>query len=168
MKSSDLKQKLMVVYALAAVTVVVIVIVGIVILNGTDDDDDSPAIAQEEGSGDSGDDDDGGDSGEPPPLRTVAVERGEGKNATVAAASPSLEAPKEIWLRVSAAPKQEVNGSWNVSCGSGNVAMDSFTVTPPHVMKLEVPGNDPESCIVGSNAQLKKTGRLKLTILRDR
>jgi hypothetical protein len=166
MKSSDLKQKLGLVYAIAAVTVVVIVVVGIIILNGTDDDDDSPAVAQEEGGG--GSDDDGEDSGEPPPLRTVAVERGEGKNATVAAASPSLEQPKEIWLRVSAAPKQEVNGSWNVSCGKGNVAMDTFKVTPPHVMKLEVPGDDPQSCIVGSNAQLKKSGRLKLTILRDR
>ena len=167
MKSSDLKQKLGLVYALAALTVVVIVVVGIIILNGTkDDDDDSPAVAQEEASG--GSDDDGEDSGAPPLLRTVAVERGEGKNATVAAASPSLEQPKEIWLRVSAAPKQEVNGSWNVSCGKGNVAMDTFKVTPPHMMKLEIPGDDPESCIVGSNAQLKKTGRLKLTILRDR
>jgi hypothetical protein len=169
MKSSDLKQKLGLVYAIAAVTVVVIVVVGIIILNGTDDDDDSPAIAQEEGSGgDDGGGDDSGDSGEPPPLRTVAVERGEGKNATVAAASPSLEQPKEIWLRVSAAPKQEVNGSWNVSCGKGNVAMDTFKVTPPHVMKLEVPGDSPDTCIAGSNAQLKKSGRLKLTILRDR
>jgi hypothetical protein len=166
MKSSDLKQKLMLVYAIAAVTIVVIVIVGIVILNGTDEDDDSPAIAQEEGSG--GGDEDSEESGEPPPLRTVAVERGEGKDATAAAASPSMEKPKEIWLRVSAAPKQEVTGSWNVSCGSGNVAMDTFTVTPPHVMKLEIPGDNPESCIAGSSAQLKDAGRLKLTILRDR
>ena len=166
MKSSDLKQKLMLVYAIAAVTIVVIVIVSIVILNGTDEDDDSPAVAQEQGSG--AGDEDSEESGEPPPLRTVAVERGEGTDATAAAASPSMESPKEIWLRVSAAPKQEVTGSWNVSCGSGNVAMDTFTVTPPHVMKLEIPGNDPESCIAGSSAQLKDAGRLKLTILRDR
>ena len=167
MKSSDLKQKLTLVYVIAAITVVVLVVVMMVILNNTeDDDDDSPAIAREEGSG--GSDDDGEDSGAPPPLRTVAVERGEGRDATAAAASPSMESPKEIWLRVSAAPKQEVTGSWNVSCGSGNVAMDTFTVTPPHVMKLEVPGDNPESCIAGSSAQLKGSGRLKLTILRDR
>jgi hypothetical protein len=166
MKSSDLKQKLTLVYVLAAIVVVVLVVVMMVILNNTDDEDDSPAVAREEGSGGS---DDGGDSGEPPPLRTVAVERGEGKDASVSAASPSLEKPKEIWLRVSAAPKQEVNGSWNVSCGSGNVAMDTFKVTPPHLMKLEIPGGDDvESCIAGSSAQLKSAGRLKLTILRDR
>ena len=46
--------------------------------------------------------------------------------------------------------------------------MDTFTVTPPHVMKLEIPGDNPESCIAGSSAQLKDAGRLKLTILRDR
>ena len=172
MKSSDLKQKLTLVYGIAAVTVVVLVVVMMVILNNTEDDeDDSPAIAREEGGGaddGSGEDHGGEDDGAPPPLRTVAVERGEGKDATVSAASPSLEKPKEIWLRVSAAPKQEVNGSWNVSCGSGNVAMDTFTVTPPHVMKLEVPGKNPESCIAGSSAQLKDAGRVKLTILRDR
>ena len=166
MKSSDLKQKLTLVYVLAGITVVVLVVVMMLILNNTENEDDSPAIAREEGS--AGSDDDGGDSGEPPPLRTVAVERGEGRDATAAAASPSMESPKEIWLRVSAAPKQQVTGSWNVSCGSGNVAMDTFTVTPPHVMKLEIPGNNPESCIAGSSAQLKDAGRLKLTILRDR
>lgn len=168
MKSSDLKQKLTLVYVIAAITVVVLVVVGIIIFTGTEGDDDSPAIGREEGSGGSGGGDDEEDSGEPPPLRTVAVERGEGKDATAAAASPSMESPKEIWLRVSAAPKQEVTGSWNVSCGSGNVAMDTFTVTPPHVMKLEIPGESPESCIAGSSAQLKNAGRLKLTILRDR
>src|SRR5688572_5525012 len=104
MKSSDLKQKLTLVYVLAGITVVVLVVVMMLILNNTEDDeDDSPAIAREEGSG--GSDDDGGDSGEPPPLRTVAVEHAEGKNAFVTAGSPSLEKPKEIWLRVSAAPK---------------------------------------------------------------
>ncbi len=161
-KSADLKKKLGLVYALGAISVVALVVVGIVIINGTQEDD-SATSAKTEQVGESG----GGDDDSPPPLRTVAIDRGEGKNATAAAASPSIENPQEIWLRVSAAPKQEVTGSWNVSCGSGNVTMDTFTVTPPHIMKLKLPGKT-ASCIAGSSAQLSDTGRLKLAILRDR
>ncbi len=163
-KSADLKKKLGLVYALGAISVVVLVVVGIVIINGTQEDDSATAAKTEQVGG-NGDDD--GDSDSPPPLRTVAIDRGEGKNATAAAASPSIENPKEIWLRVSAAPKQEVTGSWNVSCGGGNVTMDTFTVTPPHLMKLKLPGKT-ASCIAGSSAQLSDTGRLKLAILRER
>lgn len=164
MKSSDLKRKLAIVYALAAISVVVLVVVALVIVNGTQEETPSSSEKTEQASETAGDDH---DSGSPPPLRTVAVERGEGKNAAVSASSPSIERPKQIWLRVSAAPKQEVTGTWNVSCGSGNVADDSFRVTPPHLMQLAVPDEN-ASCIVGTAAQLKGTGRLKLAILRER
>lgn len=165
MKSSDLKQKLAIVYALAAVSVVVLVVVAIVIVNGTQEDEPSSAAATEQASpaANSGN----GDDDSPPPLRTVAVQRGEGANAAVSAASPSMKRPEQIWLRVSAAPKQEVSGSWNVSCGSGNVTDDTFTVTPPQLISLELP-DDNASCIAGSAAQIKGEGRLKLTILRER
>lgn len=158
MKSSDLKRKLAIVYALAAVSVVVLVVVGIIIINGTREDDPSSSATTEQRSD---------EPGAAPRLRTVAVKRGEGKDATVSAASPSMQRPEQISLRISAAPKQEVTGSWNVSCGSGNVTEDTFTVTPPHLMALEVPDEN-ESCIVGATAQLDGTGRLKVTILRDR
>jgi hypothetical protein len=164
MRSSDLKKKLAIVYALAAISVVFLVVMGIVILNGSDEDDDTPATEQTTQSGGGG----GEDAGSAASLKTVAVERAEGKDATVTVASPSLKAPKAIWLRVSAAPKQEVSGSWNVSCGSGSVAMDAFTVTPPHELQLEIPRKNAPSCIAGASAQLKESGRVKLTILRDR
>ena len=166
MRSSDLKKKLAIVYALAAISVVFLVVMGIVILNGSDEDDDTPATARTEQSGGGGEH--GGTAASPASLKTVADERAEGKDATVSVASPSLKAPKAIWLRVSAAPKQEVTGSWNVSCGSGSVAMDTFTVTPPHEMQLVIPRKNAPSCIAGASAQLKETGRMKLTILRDR
>jgi len=162
MNSSDLKQRLGIVYALAAITVVVLVVVGIVIINGTQEDEPAVSAKTEQGKEDHGDD------GSPPPLRTVAVERGEGESATVSVASPSIEKPQEIRLRISAAPKQEVTGSWNVSCGAGSVATDTFTVTPPHLLKLEIPRDDADSCIAGASAQIEDTGRLKLAILRDR
>jgi hypothetical protein len=149
--------------ALGVVLVVVLVVVGITLLTGGDDDDKSPTSASQGGGGG-----DGGDDGDAPDLRTVAVDRAKGKNATSAIASPSIKGPKEIWLRVSAAPAQKVTGTWNVSCGSGNVATDTFDVKPPHLQKLTIPGKNPVSCIAGASAQLDRSGRLKLTILRDR
>ncbi|MBA3747612.1 MAG: hypothetical protein H0W96_08995 [Solirubrobacterales bacterium] len=168
--SPSSKKKLGIAAALAVVSVVFLVVMGIVILNGTDENDDSSTSAKTEqgdGDGDGGGGDDDDDGEDKPDLKTVALERGEGKNATAAVASPSMERPEEIVLRVSAAPKQEVIGTWNVSCGSGNVSDDAFTVTPPHEIKLKIPKQD-ASCIAGASGQLDKTGRLKLTILRDR
>ncbi len=166
--SPSSKKKLGIAAALAVVSVVFLVVMGIVILNGTDENDDSSTSAKtEQGDGDGGGGDDDDDGEDKPDLKTVALERGEGKNATAAVASPSMERPEEIVLRVSAAPKQEVIGTWNVSCGSGNVSDDAFTVTPPHEIKLKIPKQD-ASCIAGASGQLDKTGRLKLTILRDR
>jgi hypothetical protein len=145
--------------------VIVLVVVGVSLLTGGDDDDD-PGTSQSSGK-DGGDDGDDGDDDDEPALKTVATKRGEGKYAT-AAVSANMQKPGEIWLRVSAAPKQEVSGSWNVQCGAGNVADDTFTVTPPHEQKLEIPGKNVKSCIAGASAQLDGSGRLKLTILRDR
>lgn len=163
--SSSSKKKLGIAAALVVISVAFLGVMGIVILNGTDEDDDSPTSGTTERDGDSSS---GGDSESEPALKTVAIERGEGKNATAAVASPSMERPKEIWLRVSAAPKQEVSGQWNVSCGKGNVADETFTVTPPTELKLAVPRKNAPSCIAGASAQLDGEGRLKLTILRDR
>ncbi len=165
MKHADLKQRLAIVYALAAVSVVVLVVVGIVIVRGTNEDDPSSSAKTERNGGSSDSDDDGDDS--KPSLRTIAQQRSRGKFAT-ANASGIIDRPKEIWLRVSAAPKQKVSGQWNVSCGAGATDSDTFTVTPPNLMKLRIPRKKADSCIAGASAQLEKTGRLKLTVLRDR
>jgi len=146
--------------------VVVLVVVAVSLLSGGDDDDDTSGSAKtEQGDGKKGDDDGGSDS--EPRLVTVATNRGKGKYAT-AAASANMKKPGEIWLRVSAAPKQEVTGQWNVSCGAGNVDDDTFTVTPPHERKLTIPSKSAASCIAGATAQLSGSGRVKVTILRDR
>ena len=68
---------------------------------------------------------------------------------------------------MSAAPKQVVKGSWNVSCAGGGNDLDTFEVTPPALLKLRVPTKNATSCIAGASAQLKGEGRLKLAILRD-
>ncbi|HEV7805837.1 MAG TPA: hypothetical protein VGO80_08465 [Solirubrobacteraceae bacterium] len=141
------------------VLVVVLVVIAVSLLTGGDDDTGSTSGPSAE-HGDR-------DGGSEPSLRTVSSKRSQGKNA-VAATSGIIEQPQEIWLRVSAAPKQKVAGQWNVSCGAGATDSDTFEVTPPHTMKLRIPGKKAKSCIAGASAQLAGTGRLKLSILRDR
>ena len=160
-----MRTKLMIVLGVGVV--VLLVFVGILLLSGGDDDDSPDSAKTEQGGGGGGGGDDGGDGDAAPRLVTVATERGEGKYAT-AAASANMKNPEEIVLRVSAAPKQEVTGQWNVSCGVGNVDDDTFTVTPPHERKLTIPSKSAPSCIAGATAQLSGSGRVKVTILRDR
>lgn len=150
--------------AIGAVLLVLLIVLAVVVLGGGDDDDGdgSAGSGQEARDGD----DDGDDAA--PLLRTLATERAEGKNATAAVAARSTARPREFWLRVSAAPKQVVKGSWNVSCTGGGNDIDTFEVTPPHLMKLRVPTKNATSCIAGASAQLKGEGRVKLAILRDR
>ena len=160
-----MRTKLMIVLGVGVV--VLLVFVGVALLSGGDDDDSSDSAKTEQSDGgDGGGGDDGGSDSEPR-LVTVATKRGQGKYAT-AAASANMKKPGEIWLRVSAARKQEVTGQWNVSCGKGNVDMDTFTVTPPHERKLTIPSKSAASCIAGATAQLSGSGRVKVTILRDR
>jgi hypothetical protein len=161
-----MSKRLIVVVAVAVFVVLVIVVVNLLTGDdGADKGSSGSATRHEEGSDVDGD---ASGSGGASALRTVVTGRGRGKNATASAASPSIRSPKEIWLRVSAAPKQEVEGTWNISCGAGNVTTDTFKVTPPHLQKLELPGKRTRPCIAGASAQLSGTGRLKLTILRDR
>ena len=156
--------------AIGVLLLVVVLVVAITLLTVGDDEDDGPTTAQERSGGGGDDDDDGdeGDDGDAPSLRTVAVERAEGKNAVVAAASPQEEQPKEFWLRVSAAPKQRVKGSWNIDCRPKGNSLDTYDVTPPHEMKLTIPTKNAKSCIAGATAQLSGEGRVRVTILRDR
>jgi hypothetical protein len=156
-----MSSRIKVVVGVILVVVLVLIAVGLLTGGGDDDNGSTSDTSAEHGGGD------GGGGGSEPRLRTVSSKRSQGKNAT-AATSGIIERPKEIWLRVSAAPKQGVTGQWNVSCGAGATDSDTFTVKPPHTMKLRIPGKSAKSCIAGASAQLDHTGRLKLTVLRDR
>jgi hypothetical protein len=151
--------------AIGVVLVAVLVVIAVVLLSGGDDDAGKSSTPAARNGGSGG----GGPSGtaSQPPLRTIMTKRASGLHATLAAGA-LLTAPGEIWMRVSAAPKQEVKGTWNVTCGKLGTSMDTFAVTPPSIIRLELPGPKPKSCAVGSSAQLSGKGRLKVAILRDR
>jgi hypothetical protein len=154
--------------ALGLLLVVIVAVVAISLLTGGDDKNDAPTTAQERSGGGGGDNGGGAESdGAAARLRTTAVKRSEGRNAA-ASTSDFAEKPKQFWLRVSAAPKQSVKGSWNVSCAGGGKDEDTFVVTPPQLMQLRIPTKNAASCVAGAFAQLSGTGRIKLAILRER
>ena len=148
--------------AIGAVLVVVLTVVAVMLLTGGDDDggDGTSASGEKPGGGK------GGDAG--PSLRTVSVKRAEGTRVTAAAAA-FIKNPTQIWMRISAAPKQKVTGSWNVSCaGGGGTEMDTFTVTPPYLLRLKLPRKNAKTCVGGASARIDGKGRLKVAILKPR
>lgn len=102
-----------------------------------------------------------------PSLRTFASDAATGTVVSVQA-DGLVKRPREIWLRVSAAPKQPVGVSWALSCGSGASGLDNYTITPPDIRQLKVPKKKPKVCTVSVSAKLSGKGRLKVALLRDR
>ncbi|MEA2221301.1 MAG: hypothetical protein QOJ35_3927 [Solirubrobacteraceae bacterium] len=151
------------VIAAGAVVLVVLVALGL-LSGGSDDNAGTPSTSGAKGAKGGGGQ---SSSGAQPALRTIATKRASGPHATVAP-SALVSAPRQLWLRVSAAPKQQVTGNWNVTCGKLGTSTDTFAVTPPSLLQLDLPGAKPTSCAVGSSAQLSGGGRLKVAILRDR
>lgn len=155
------------------VVVIVVAVVAVLLLTGGDDDkqsaDDSaagtggaPAQVKKEKIEEGKD-----DAADAPPLRTFARGRDEGSQARASAAAFTNK-PRQIWLRVSAAPKQPVRVTWNLAC-AGKAVQKSYRVTPPDLRKLAMPGKaNPDSCSASVGAQLERKGRVKVAILRDR
>jgi len=150
---------------IGVVLVVVLAVVAVMLLTGGEDDGGDGTSAKS-GKSDGGDGGDGGDAG--PSLRTVSVKRAEGTRVTAGAAA-FIKKPTQIWMRISAAPKQKVTGSWNVSCaGGGGTEMATFTVTPPYLLRLKLPRNNAKTCVGGASARIDGKGRLKVAILKPR
>ena len=157
---------------LGVIVVVALITVGVVLLTGGDDDESKSAGTSNgksaDGDGGSSSDSDS-DSGSQPTLHTIAVKRGSGKNA-IAQVGALVRNPDEIWIRVSAAPKQETRVTWSLACGHGTSSQDNYVVTPPHLRQLKVPSKS-KTCAGSVAAQLKKvggTGRVKVALLVNR
>ena len=162
------------------VVVEVLFVIAVVVLSGCGGDDDESPNARTTTSGKTtgtakkGDDKPaektGGataDTDDMPALRTFASGRAEGLKAS-ATANGLVRRPKELWLRVSAAPKQKVRVSYNLTCGTGKNGGGDFIVTPPDIRQIKLPEKNPKVCPVGVAAQLDGKGRLKVALLRDR
>lgn len=152
--------------------VVVVVVVGVVafaLLGGGDDDEPKSAGTSSGTSSGDKDKDKGSSSGSGPALHTLVVKRGSGKNATTQAAV-FIRNPDQVWIRVSAAPKQETRVTWSLACGGGVANQDNYVITPPHLRQLKVPSKA-KTCVASVGAQLAKvgsTGRIKAAVLVNR
>jgi hypothetical protein len=147
------------------VVVVVLVVVGVSLLTGGDDDKPKSArdkAAQSDKKPPSKSDDT--KSSSEPALHTVGSKRAVGSNVATNVGA-LMRSPKSIYLRVSAAPKQEVTVNWTLACGVGATVQGSYDATPPDTRELPLPKKR-KTCVASAGSQVKgKKGRLKLAIL---
>ncbi|MDX6719026.1 MAG: hypothetical protein QOJ63_1280 [Solirubrobacteraceae bacterium] len=154
------------------VVVAVLAIVAVVLLTGGSDDQQasrkgSSSARGAKSSGGTGGAAAGGGASSGPSLRTFASDAATGPVVSVQADGRVMR-PRELWLRVSAAPKQPVAVAWSLTCGSGANGLDNYTVTPPDLRQLKVPKKNARVCAVSVSARLSGKGRLKVALLRDR
>jgi hypothetical protein len=152
------------------VLVAVVAVVAVVLLTAGGDDQKTASdagktssAAKQKGAGTGA----SGGASSAPSLRTFATDAATGPVVSVQA-DGLVRRPREIWLRVSAAPKQPVGVSWALSCGAGASGLDNYTVTPPDIRQLKVPKKNAKICTVSVSARLSGKGRLKVALLRDR
>jgi hypothetical protein len=110
-----------------------------------------------------------GDSEQAPTRVTIDVARASGKNAK-ATAEGIADRPAAIAVRASAAPKQRVTVTWGLSCPKAENGKDkgtggTYVTTPPDIRPLELPKRAIAFCAVRAEAQLRGSGRVRVTLL---
>ena len=155
--------------AIGVVLVVVLAVVGVVLLTGGDDKSADKGSTSKSASEVRKQKPEAGRQAQPAtPLKTFARGRADGAQAR-AQASALTNAPTEIWVRTSAAPKQAVTVTWSLLCGEGRAVQENYKVTPPDLRQIKIPGRGrPDSCTASVAGQLAGKGRVKIAVLRDR
>lgn len=156
---------------IAVAVVAVVAAVAVLLLSGGDDEPgstgDNGAQSDDKSNRGSSDGGSGSSGGDAPALRTVGSKRATGSNPAPTA-SAFIRSPGEIWIRVSAAPKQEVTVNWTLACGTGATSTGSYDVTPPDTRQLKLPAKKPKVCVASASTQLKDQGRARIAVMRDR
>jgi hypothetical protein len=110
-----------------------------------------------------------GDSADKPARQTIDVGRASGKHAK-ATAEGIADHPVAVAVRASGAPKQRVTVTWGLSCprtarGKARGTGGTYVTTPPNVRALRLPRRAIAFCAVHAEAQLRGTGRVKVTLV---
>jgi hypothetical protein len=82
-------------------------------------------------------------------------------------ASGSVDNPLSIEIHVTAVPGQKIFGNWALTCEKGKQGRSRRGDLPkraPAVVALHLPFTDPNSCVLASMAQLRKTGSIKVAL----
>lgn len=110
-----------------------------------------------------------GDEEKPPTRVTIDVARASGAQAK-ATAEGIADRPAAVAVRASAAPKQRVTVTWGLSCPRTERGRDrgtggTYVTTPPDIRPLELPKREIAFCAVRAEAQLRGSGRVRVTLL---
>ena len=109
---------------------------------------------------------------EAPRVRTGLLDeaRREGRLA-VAQARGTIVSPSRVLIRVSSAPKQVVNVTWQLGCYKdrrARVGRGRYPAQTPNTRPIELPMQGATSCIATASAQLTRLesrGRIKVAII---
>lgn len=109
---------------------------------------------------------------EAPRVRTGLLDeaRREGRLA-VAQARGTIVSPSRVLIRVSSAPKQVVNVTWQLGCYKdrrARVGRGRYPAQTPNTRPIELPMRGATSCIATASAQLTRLegkGRIKVAII---
>lgn len=110
-----------------------------------------------------------GEAGQAKPVE-INGERTSGRRAE-ATARGIVRRPQRISIRVSGAPTQRVDVSWGISCPKTAAGKDdkpkggTYTTTTPNIRALRLPSRTIAFCAVNAQAQLTRSGRIKIAIL---
>jgi hypothetical protein len=102
-------------------------------------------------------------------LRVIGRKSASGDFA-IALASGRANRPTALYLRVLGRPNQGVSANWTMVCSKGLGAGSKsgrFSVTTPVTRRLRMPMTRPSSCIVSGGAQLRRSGRVTVLLLKQ-
>ena len=167
---------------IAALVIVVLIVVGVVLIGGGgsiggvggDDDDEGSDAARGFAEGDRSrlPGAKTKPAKEPPRVRSGLLDeaRREGRLA-VAQARGTIVSPSRVLIRVSSAPKQVVNVTWQLGCFKdrrARIGRGRFPAQTPNTRPIELPLQGATSCIATASAQLTRLesrGRIKVAII---
>lgn len=102
-------------------------------------------------------------------LRVIGRKSASGDFA-IALASGRANKPTALYLRALARPNQGVDANWTLVCSKGLGAGSKsgrFSARTPVTRRLRMPMARPNSCIVSGGAQLRRSGRVTVLLLKQ-
>jgi hypothetical protein len=102
-------------------------------------------------------------------LRVIARKSASGDYA-IALAGGRAAKPTAMYLRVLARPNQGVSANWTMVCSKGLGAgskSGGFKARTPVTRRLRMPMTRPSSCILSGSAQLNRSGRVTVLLLKQ-
>jgi hypothetical protein len=102
-------------------------------------------------------------------LRVIGRKSTSGDYA-IALASGRARKPTALYMRVLARPNQRIDAAWTMVCSKGFGAGSKsgrFSASTPVTRRLRMPMTRPDDCTVSGSAQLRRSGRVTVLLLKQ-